>query len=104
MTSKVSNRTESEPSGTRGELADDRTTVVSVSTSLKKSSKKRDSVKQTIFKIVPVKVWYNDPTKYECTYAFIDEGSSVNLCAADLAKRLGVPINYENFELQQLMP
>ena len=100
VTSEVSNRTESEPGGMRSELADDRTSVVSASTSLKKSSKKRDSVKQTIFKIVPVKVWYNDPTKYECTYAFIDEGSSVNLCAADLAKRLRVPINCGNVELQ----
>ena len=88
MTREVFNRTESQPGGTRVELADDCTTVVSASTSLKKSSKKRDSVKQTIFKIVPVKVWYNDPTKYRCTYAFIDEGSSVNLCAADFAKRL----------------
>ena len=100
MISEVSNRTESKPGGMRGELADDRTSVVSASTSLKKSSQKRDSVKQAIFKIVPVKVWYNDPTKYECTYAFIDEGSSVNLCAADLAKRPRVPINCGNVELQ----
>ena len=102
MTSEVSNRTESKSGGTQGELADDRKTVVSASTSLKKSSKQRDSVKQTIFKIVPVKVWYKDPTKYECTYAFIDEGLSVNLCAADLAKRLSVPINHGNVELQTI--
>ena len=100
VASEVSNCPESESGSTQGKPAEDCTTVVSASTFLKKSSKKRDSVKQTILKTVPVKVWYNDPTKYECTYAFIDEGSSVNLCAADLAKRLGVPFNYGNVELQ----
>ena len=56
VTSEVSNRTETEPGSMQGGLADDRTSVVSASTSLKKSSKKRGSVKQTIFKIVQVKV------------------------------------------------
>ena len=100
VTSEVFNRPESESGSTQGKPEEDCTTVVSASTSLKKSNKKRDSVKQTIFKIVPVKVWHNDPIKFECTYTFIDEGSSVKLCAVDLAKRLRVPINCGNVELQ----
>ena len=44
-------------------------------------------------------MWLLDPTKYECTYAFIDEGSSVNLCAAGLTKRLGIPISHGSVEL-----
>ena len=87
VASKVSNRPESESGSTQGKPAEDCTTVVSASTSLKKSIKKCDSVKQTTFKIVPVKVWYNDPTKYECTDAFIDEGSSVNLLCSRFGKR-----------------
>ena len=54
---------------------------------------------RTIFKVVPVKVWYDDPSKYVCTYAFIDEGSSVNMCSAELAERLGVPVKWGNVEL-----
>ena len=60
--------------------------VLSTSTSSKRGNR---TIGQTIFKVVPVKVWFSDPTKYEYTYAFIDEGSSVNLCAAGLTKRLG---------------
>ena len=54
---------------------------------------------RTIFKVVPVKVWYDDPSKYICTYAFIDEGSSVNMCSAELAEQLGVPVKWGNVEL-----
>ena len=54
---------------------------------------------RTIFKVVPVKVWYDDPSKYVCTYVFIDEGSSVNMCFAELAERLGVPVKWGNVEL-----
>ena len=54
---------------------------------------------RTIFKVVPVKVWYDDPSKYICTYAFIDKGSSVNMCSAELAERLGVPVKWGNVEL-----
>ena len=70
--------------------------VLSASTSSKRGNR---TVGQTIFKVVPVKVWFSDPSKYECTYAFIDEGSSVNLCAAGLAKRLGIPISQGSVEL-----
>ena len=55
---------------------------------------------QTYFKVVPVKVWGPDPAKAEYTYAFTDEGSSVNLCSQDLVKRLGVPITETMVELQ----
>ena len=65
--------------------------VLSASTSSKRGNR---TVGQTIFKVVPVKLWFSDPSKYEYTYAFIDEGSSVNLCAAGLAKRLGIPISH----------
>ena len=54
---------------------------------------------RTIFKVVPVKVWYDNPSKYVCTYAFIDERSSVNMCSAELAERLGVPVEWGNVEL-----
>ena len=50
VASEVSNRPESEFGSTQGKTAEDCTTVVSTSTSLKKSIKKRDSVKQTVFK------------------------------------------------------
>ena len=49
-----------------------------------------------------MKVWLNDPAKYVCTYAFIDEGSSVSLRSKDLANRLGVPIIQSNVELTRL--
>ena len=68
--------------------------VLSASTSSKQGNR---TVRRTIFKVVPVKVWFSDPS--ECTYAFIDEGSSVNLCGAGLAKRLGIPISHESVEL-----
>ena len=54
---------------------------------------------RTIFKVVQVKVWYDNPSKYVCTYAFIDERSSVNMCSAELAERLGVPVEWGNVEL-----
>ena len=54
---------------------------------------------RTIFKVVLVKVCYDDPSKYVCTYAFIDEESNVNMCSAELAERLGVPVKWGNVEL-----
>ena len=70
--------------------------VLSASASSKRGNR---TVRQTIFKVVPVKVWFSDPSKYECYYAFIDEESSVNLCAAGLAKRLDIPISHGRVEL-----
>ena len=77
----------------------DQFAAISASTSFKKNSLGSGFTKQTIFKVVPVKVWHNDSANYECTYASIDEGSNVNLCAASLASRLGVPISQRNVEL-----
>ena len=55
---------------------------------------------QTIFKVVPVRVWVDDSSRAINTYAFIDEGSSVSLCATSLANRLGLtPKNADNVEL-----
>lgn len=48
--------------------------------------------KQTIFKVVPVRVWVNDPSKHVQTYAFIDEGSSVNICSKSLVNKLGLSV------------
>ena len=50
-------------------------------------------------KVVPVKVWAENPEDFTHTYAFIDEGSNANLCAASLARRLGVPLAAANVEL-----
>ena len=49
--------------------------------------------------MVSVKVWLNNPAEHVCTYAFIDEGSSVSLCSRNLENRLGVPIIQSNAEL-----
>ena len=55
--------------------------------------------RRSILKVVPVKVWVDDPGKFTHTYAFIDEGSTVNMCSADLVKRLGMPVLATNVEL-----
>ena len=73
--------------------------VVSASAGINNSKGLVDSTRRTIFKVVPVKVWLNDPAEHVCTYAFIDEGSSVSLCSRDLVNRLGVPIIQSNVEL-----
>ena len=52
-----------------------------------------------IFKVVPVNVWFKDSSKQVSTYAFIDEGSSVNLCSERLLKRLGLPVTATHVEL-----
>ena len=45
----------------------------SASADIENSKDLIDSSKRTIFKVVPVKVWLNDPAKHVCAYAFIDE-------------------------------
>ena len=50
------------------------------------------AMQQTIFKVVPVKVWVDSTTKAVQTYAFIDEGSSINICSKGLVTKLGLPI------------
>ena len=52
-----------------------------------------------IFKVVPVNVWFKDSSKQVSTYAFIDEGSSVNLCSERLVKRLGLLVTATHVEL-----
>ena len=42
------------------------------------------SFNRTIFKVVPVKVWLTDSSNAVSTHAFIDEGSSVNMCSESL--------------------
>ena len=54
------------------------------------SHNKNSGSQQAIFKIVPVRVWVNDPSKYVKTYAFIDKGLSVNLCFKNLISKLGL--------------
>ena len=68
-------------------------------TSACSSCKDGHSTGRTIFKVLPVKVWYKDPRKFVYTYAFIDEGSSVNMCSASLVERLGVSVENGNVEL-----
>ena len=58
-----------------------------------------DASGSAIFKVVPVKVWAHDPGDYVLTYAFIDEGSSVNMCSDRLAKRLGLSPSATNARL-----
>ena len=43
-----------------------------------------------IFKVVPVKVWSANSSAYVNTYAFIDEGSDINMCSSRLTNRLGM--------------
>ena len=52
-----------------------------------------------ILKVVPVKVWSANPSNCVSTYAFIDEGSNINMCSSRLADRLGVPISATNVKL-----
>ena len=52
-----------------------------------------------ILKVVPVKVWSANPINCVNTYAFIDEGSNINMCSSRLADRLGVPISATNVKL-----
>ena len=73
--------------------------VVSASAGINNSKSVVDSTRRTIFKVVPVKVWLNNPAGHICIYAFIDKGSSVSLRARDLANRLGVSIDQSNVEL-----
>ena len=53
----------------------------------------------SILKVVPVKVWTNDPVKPVLTYAFIDEGSNINVCSSHLGERLGVSTSATNVKL-----
>ena len=54
---------------------------------------------RSFFKVVPIKVWAKDPDKFLYTYAFIDEGSNVNMCSETLVKKLGVSVSGSNIEL-----
>ena len=54
---------------------------------------------KSFFKIVPVKVWARNPERFVYTYAFIDEGSNVNMCSEDLVKKLGVSVSASKVEL-----
>ena len=56
-------------------------------------------VVSSILKVVPVRVWTNDPGKHVLTYAFIDEGSNINMCSRHQAKRLGVSTLATNVKL-----
>ena len=60
---------------------------------------RRQNVNPSIFKVVPVEVCGEDPHKCICTYAFIDEGSNVNLCSSSLAERLGISMAATNVKL-----
>ena len=50
-------------------------------------------------RIVPVKVHSQDPSKKLLTYAFLDNGSDVSLCAKDLAAQLDVQGEQRTFYL-----
>ena len=52
-----------------------------------------------IFKVVPVKVWSANSSNCVSTYAFIDEGSNINMCSSRLADRLEIPISATNVKL-----
>ena len=54
---------------------------------------------KAFFKVVPVKVWANNVDKFVYTYAFIDEGSNVNMCSQRLVEDLNLPVSYTNVEL-----
>ena len=57
------------------------------------------SIPRAILKVVPVKAWVKDPANFTQTYAFIDEGSTVNMWSADLVRRLGVSVCATKVEL-----
>ena len=44
-------------------------------------------------------MWANDPGEHVLTYAFIDEGSNINMCSSHLAKWLGVSTSATNVKL-----
>ena len=54
---------------------------------------------QTIFKVVPVKVWASSPSHCIYTHAFIHEGSGVNICSASLIRQLGIEVKDSDVEL-----
>ena len=49
---------------------------------------KQNKVKR--FKVIPVEIWGEDPSKSAFTYAFMDDGSDTSVITADLMRRLGV--------------
>ena len=86
-------------SSAKGQLESPEKVIVSASADTSDSKGLADSTKRTIFKVVPVKVWVEDPAKYVCTYALIDEGSSVSLRSRNLANQLVVSTIQGNVEL-----
>ena len=52
-----------------------------------------------IFRVAPVKVWSANSSTYVNTYAFIDEGSNINMCSSRLINRLGVSTSATNVKL-----
>jgi len=54
---------------------------------------------RAFFKVVPVKVWADDADKFVYTYAFIDEGSNVNMCSQRLVEELNLTVSSTNVEL-----
>ena len=67
--------------------------------SIRAASKASELMSRSILKVVPVKMWTENPKDFTHTYAFFDEGSNANLCVASLARRLGVPLAAANVEL-----
>ena len=49
---------------------------------------KQNKIKR--FKVVPVEIWGENPSKSAFTYAFMDDGSDTSIITADLMRRLGV--------------
>ena len=46
-----------------------------------------------LHKVVPIKVWIEDPGEAMVTWAFMDEESETSLCTLEFAKKLGAKLD-----------
>ena len=70
---------------------------VNVACNVRDASKNVDGRK--LHKVVPVKVWLNDPSKSLITWAYLDEGSEVSVCTTAFAKQLGAKLTSATVKL-----
>ena len=52
-----------------------------------------------LHKVVPIKVWIEDPGEAMVTWASMDEGSETSLCTLEFAKKLGAKLDRINVEV-----
>ena len=52
-----------------------------------------------LHKVVPIKIWLEDPSDAVVTWAFMDEGSETSLCTFDFAQKLGAKLKNVNIQV-----